>query len=120
MSIADRPNSEVDRFASDGRYGDTLKLPKGSFPCDIDYIDDYSVVGCLHGPDREKGAPIYVLRGDEIISTIMPKTELGLANFQHIHNAVMVRRNDRYYIIAQAWNPGDFAVLEQIVDSAGP
>lgn len=44
----------------------------------------------------------------------MPKEELGLANFQHIHNATIVKRNGKLYIIAQAWNPGDFAILEQV------
>jgi hypothetical protein len=72
------------------------------------------VVGALHGPDRKKGAPIYILEKDKVVSTIMPKEELGLANFQHIHNAIMRKFNGKLYIIAQAWNPGDFAILEQV------
>jgi len=114
IDVADRPNSEVDRFTPQGKYLSTLKLPAGSFPCDIDYLDDYAVVGALHGPDRSKGAPIYILENDELISTVMIKEDLGLENFQHIHNAVLDKRDGKYYLIAQAWNPGDFAILEQV------
>ncbi len=114
IDIADRPNSEIDRFTPMGQYLETVELPKGSFPCDIDYEGDYALVGCLHGPDREKGAPIYLLKDDEVISTIMPKEDLGLEHFQHIHNAVLREVDGKLYIIAQAWNPGDFAILELV------
>ena len=116
LDVADRPNSEVDRFTRYGHYQSTLKLPKGSFPCDIDYEGKYGIVGCLHGPDRSKGAPIYILKGDKVVSAVMIKEDLGLKNFQHIHNAVLRKTNDKFYIIAQAWNPGDFAILEQVTD----
>jgi hypothetical protein len=114
ISVADRPNSEVDRFSPDGKYLETVKLPAGSFPCDTYYDEGYMVIGALHGPDRTKGAPIYILEKDQVVSTIMPKEELGLANFQHIHNAVMRKVGGKIYVIAQAWNPGDFAILEQV------
>jgi hypothetical protein len=114
IEVADRPNSEVDRFTRHGQYLSTLRTPLGSFPCDIAYEGKYSIIGALHGPDRSKGAPIYIYEGDNLVSTIMPKEELGLANFQHIHNAVMREVNGKLYVIAQAWNPGDFAILEQV------
>ncbi len=114
INIADRPNSEIDRFTPEGKYTDTVKLPKGSLPCDIDFESGYVVVGCLEGPDKTLGAPIYIVKNDEVISTIMPKEDLGLANFTHIHNAVMVSVGGKFYVIAQAWNPGDFAILEQV------
>ena len=116
IDVADRPNSEVERFTRYGHYLSTLKLPQGSFPCDIDYSGQYAVVGCLHGPNRSKGAPIYILDGDKLISTIMPKEDLGLENFQHIHNAVLRKMGGKFYVIAQAWNPGDFAILEQVTE----
>ena len=116
IDVADRPNSEVDRFTRHGHYRSTLKLPEGSFPCDIDYIGNTGIVGCLHGPDRSKGAPVYILEGDEVVSTVMPKEELGLENFQHIHNAVFRKIGGKHYIIVQAWNPGDFAILEQVTE----
>jgi hypothetical protein len=89
-------------------------MPLGSFPCDIAYLGNYAVVGSLHGPDRGKGAPIYILENDQLVSTIMAKEDLGLANFQHIHNAVLREMGGKLYVIAQAWNPGDFAILEQV------
>jgi hypothetical protein len=93
-----------------------VTLPAGSFPCDIDHLDGYSVIGALYGPDHDKGAPVYVLEGNRVISEIWPQAELGLENFQHIHNAVFHRVDGRFYIIMQAWNPGDFAVLEQVTE----
>ncbi len=115
IDVADRPNAEIDRFTRHGQYLSTLKLPSGSYPCDVDYLDDLGVVGALHGPDRPQGAPIYILENDRLVSTILPKAELGLDKFQHVHNAVLHRANGKLYVIAQAWNPGDFAVFEQVL-----
>ena len=114
VDVADRSQSEIDRFTRYGHYRSTWKMPIGSFPCDIDYSGDLAVVGCLHGPDRSKGAPIYLLDNGKVVSTVMMKEELGLEKFQHIHNAVLRKIGERYYIIVQAWNPGDFAILEQV------
>jgi hypothetical protein len=114
LAISDRPNSRISRFDPEGRHLSDLILPRGSFPCDIHYLDAYAVVGCLYGPDRSKGAPIYILEGERVISTIMPREELGLENFRHVHNAVLRNIGDRFHIIAQSWNPGDFAVLERL------
>jgi hypothetical protein len=114
VDVADRPNSEIDRFSAAGKYLDTVHLPEGSFPCDIDYAAGYAVVGCLHGPDRELGAPIYILKDGDVVSTVMPKEELGLEKFQHLHNAVMVEVGGVLHIVAQAWNPGDFVILRQV------
>lgn len=116
LDIADRPNAEIDRYTRYGNYRSTLELPKGSLPCDIAFLDGYAVVGCLDGPDKKKGAPIYILEGDQLISTLMPKEDLGLANFLHVHNAVLHKSGGKYYVIAQAWNPGDFAILEQVTN----
>lgn len=114
LVVADRPKSELERFTPDGTYQDRVGLPEGSLPCDVAFESGYTVVGCLEGPDKTLGAPIYILKDDQLVSTIMPKEELGLPNFVHIHNATMVSVNDTFYVIAQAWNPGDFAILEQV------
>ena len=90
-------------------------MPKGSFPCDTYYLGKYNVVASLNNPDKTKGAAIYILENDKVISTILPKEDLGLANFMHIHNAVLRQIGNKYYLIAQAWNPGDFAILEQVL-----
>ncbi|MDZ4858857.1 MAG: hypothetical protein SGI88_07715 [Candidatus Hydrogenedentes bacterium] len=116
VTIADRPNAEIDRFTRYGHYRDTVKLPEGSLACDIDYAEGLAIVGCLDGPDKTKGAPIYILKDDAIVSTLMPKEDLGLPNFTHIHNATFTKIGDKWYVIAQAWNPGDFAILEQVKD----
>ena len=113
LDVADRPNSRIERFTPHGHFRALLKMPAGSLPCDVDYLDEYAVVACLEGPDKTKGAPIYILQNDELISTVMPQEDLGLSNFVHNHNAVFKKVGGRYYIIAQAWNPGDFAILEQ-------
>jgi len=116
IDVADRPNAEIDRFTRHGQYLSTLRTPLGSLPCDTYFLGNYMVVGALDGPDRRKGAPIYIYENDKLISTVMPKEDLGLTNFTHIHNAVMREINGKYYLIAQAWNPGDFAILEQATD----
>jgi hypothetical protein len=114
IDVADRANSEIDRYTRHGQYLSTLRMPSGSLPCDIDYVGKYAVVAALDGPDRSKGAPIYLFEDDRLVSTLMPKEDLGLENFKHIHNAVLRQMGGRLYVIAQAWNPGDFAVLEQV------
>lgn len=114
IHVADRPNAEIDRFTPYGHFRDTLYLPDGAFPCDVDFESGYTVVGCLHGPNRDIGAPVYIVKDGEVVSTVLPKAELGLETFTHIHNAVMRSVNGRFYLIVQAWNPGDFAILEQV------
>ena len=114
IDVADRANSEIDRFTRHGQYLSTLRMPAGSLPCDIDYLGRYAVVAALDGPDRSKGAPIYLLEDDRLVSTLFPKDDLGLENFKHVHNAVLRQVGGKLYVIAQAWNPGDFAVLEQV------
>lgn len=114
IDVADRANGEIDRYTRYGQYLGTLRTPAGSLPCDIDYLGHYAVIGALDGPDRAKGAPIYLYEDDRLVSTLFPKDDLGLVNFKHVHNAVLRQWNGRLYVIAQAWNPGDFAVLEQV------
>ena len=114
IDVADRANSEIDRFTRHGQYLSTLRMPAGSLPCDIDYLGRYAVVAALDGPDRSKGAPIYLLEDDRLVSTLFPKDDLGLENFKHVHNAVLRQVGGKLYVIAQAWNPGDFAILEQV------
>jgi hypothetical protein len=114
LDVADRANSEIDRFTRYGQYLSTLRMPAGSLPCDIDYLGRYAVVAALDGPDRSKGAPIYLFEDDRLVSTLFPKEDLGLENFKHVHNAVLRQAGGKLYVIAQAWNPGDFVVLEQV------
>jgi hypothetical protein len=113
LEITDRRHSEVKRFSRYGRYLSSLTMPAGSLPCSIDYEDEYALVPTLVGPDPGKGAPIYICRGDRLVSSIFPQRDLGLKNFKHNHKAVFRKIGNKFYIIVQAWNPGDFAILEQ-------
>ena len=115
LDVADRPHSRLERFTRYGQYLSTLPMPSGSLPCDINYLDKtYSVVPALDGPNKKKGAPIYILENEKLISTVMIKEDLGLPNFTHVHNAAIRKIGTKFYIIALAWNPGDFAILEQV------
>jgi hypothetical protein len=114
VDVADRANAEIERYTRHGQYLGTLRLPAGSMPCDIDYLGRYAVVPALDGPDRKRGAPIYLLEDDRLVSTLFPSEDLGLENFKHIHNAVLREVGGKLYVIAQTWNPGDFAILEQV------
>ncbi len=116
IDVADRPHSEIDRFSRYGRYKSTLSLPAGCLPCDTDWEGDYQVIGCLEGPDKKLGAPIYILKDEKIVSTITPREDFGLDKFTHVHNATLRLVGGKLYIIAQAWNPGDFAVFEQMTE----
>ena len=114
IDVSDRLYGEIDRFTRYGQYLSTLKTPAGSLPCDTDYLGHYAVIGTLDGPDKSRGAPIYLYEDDRLVSSIFPKDDLGLVNFKHIHNAVLRQAGGKLYIITQSWNPGDFAVLEQV------
>jgi hypothetical protein len=116
LDIADRAHSKIDHFTRYGQYLSSLHLPNGALPCDLQYCDQYMIVPCLDGPDRSKGGPIYILKNNKIISAIFPKDDLGLQNFKHVHSAALRKIGNKYYIIALAWNPGDFAILEQVTD----
>lgn len=114
VDVADRANAEIDRYTRHGQYLSTLRLPAGSMPCDVDYLGRYAVVPALDGPDRKLGAPIYLLEDDRLVSALFPKEDLGLENFKHVHNAVLRQVGGKLYVIAQTWNPGEFAILEQV------
>jgi len=115
LDVADRPHSRFERFTPEGKYLSSLAMPVGSLPCDVNYLDArYSVVPALEGPDKSKGAPIYILENEKVVSTLMIKEDLGLPNFVHIHNAAIRKIGNKLYIFALAWNPGDFAILEQV------
>jgi hypothetical protein len=115
LDVADRPHNRFERFSREGQYLSLMETPKGSLPCDINYLDHkHSVVPALEGPDKTKGAPIYLLEDEKIVSTIMIKEDLGLPNFTHVHNAAVRKIGHKLYIMALAWNPGDFAILEQV------
>jgi hypothetical protein len=119
FDISDRPNSRIESFSTDGKYRKTVALPRGCLPCDIDFLQEHAVVGCLKGPDGGTPAPIYILdQKGAVVSTIKPKEELGLDLFTHLHNVTWHVAGEgegkKVYLLCQAWNPGGFAVLERV------
>ena len=121
FTIADRANARLESFSSNGRYIGGIPLPAGSMPCDVDYLDDLTLIGCLKGPDGSTPAPIYVLEKGNMVAELNIGRDLGLEGFTHIHNAAFhtVAQPDggrKLYVLAYAWNPGNFAILEQVVD----
>ncbi len=114
IEVTDRPHSEIKRFSKYGRLLSSLKMPTGSLPCSIDRLGEYALVPALSGPNASRGAPLYILHHDELVSSVLPQMDLGLTDFKHNHKAVLHMRGDKLCIIVQAWNPGDFAILEQV------
>ena len=55
-----------------------------------------------------------------MISEVTPKKDFGLELFDHIHNAAWKPllgadgSVEKLYILATAWNPGGFAVMEVV------
>ena len=115
IDVADRANGEIDRFTRHGQYLSTLRMPAG-LP---------ALRHRLPRPLRGRRPPSTVrtrARARRSISwkttgwspRSSPRTTSGLVNFKHVHNAVLREAGGKLYVIAQAWNPGDFAVLEQV------
>ena len=69
------------------------------------------VAGCLTGPDK---GVVQILRDGEVVSTLKPKLDLGLSQFEHIHNAAGVVVGGKLYVLCYGWNPGCYAVLEHV------
>ena len=118
LVIADRPLSRIQTHGLDGEFVESHALPKGSWPCGIDFIEwqgrNLAVIGSLLDPVKDRPAPIYITDGDtfEVLSTIRPKEELGIDLAQHLHNVVWHVSNGQLYLVCQSWNPGLFFVLE--------
>lgn len=71
------------------------------------------------GSRWQHAGPIYLFEDGNLISEINIGADLGLEGFTHIHNAVfrVVEGADgsrKFFILAYAWNPGDFVILEQV------
>jgi hypothetical protein len=120
LSIADRPHARFELFSHDGHFHSAHSIPAGSKPCGIDFLEwkgrHYALVGSLDDPQPVRPAPIYVLDAEtyDVVSTIRPKEELGVALADHIHNTIWYPYNGGLYLICQAWNPGYYFVLELV------
>ena len=120
LAIADRPHSRIVITTPTGEWIGSHGLPSGSRPCGIDFTEWnnawFAAIGSLDDPEKGRPAPIYVLDADyQLISTIRPKEDLGIEQADHIHNVIWYQHGGKLYLICQAWNPGRFFVLEQVV-----
>ena len=121
FTVADRANSRLESYSPEGRYIGGIVLPEGCLPCDVDYHGDLALVGCLKGPGGSTPAPIYILEKGNLVAELNIGRDLGLEGFTHIHNAAfrVVEQPDgseKLYVLAYAWNPGNFAILEQVIE----
>lgn len=119
FTIADRRNARLETFAPGGRYVAGLTLAPGAMPCSVDYYDRFSLVACLRGPGESTPAPIYVFEDGNLVSEINLGRDLGLVGFTQVHNAVFRVIEEpggsrKFFILAYGWNPGHFAILEQV------
>ncbi|HIN81083.1 MAG TPA: hypothetical protein EYN00_08405 [Planctomycetes bacterium] len=119
FTVSDRANSRLESYSRAGHYIGGIELPAGCMPCDVDYHGRFAVVGCLKGPGGSTPAPIYILEDGNIVSEINIGRDLGLEGFSHIHNAAfhVIEGEDgeeKIYLLAYAWNPGNFAILEPV------
>lgn len=121
LAIADRLNSRIQIHSHDGHFHASHPMPANSRPCGINFVQwqghPYAVVGSLDDPEKEKRpAPIYILDGItyEVVSTVRPKEELGVALADHLHNVIFHIHNGRLFLVCQAWNPGHYFVLEMV------
>lgn len=123
LDICDRPNSRIQAHSYDGGFLGSYKMPRGAFLCGINYFQReerwYAVIGCLNDPEKDQGrpAPIYIIDAEtyELLSVVRPREELGVELAQHLHNVVMHIIDDTMYLVCQAWNPGHYFVLQQVV-----
>ena len=85
--------------------------------CDIDFVDwrgeRLMIAVCLRAEGDAPGV-VHVIRGRQIVSTLRPKLDLGLEEFEHIHSAAGVVVDDRLFVLCYGWNPGGYALLEMV------
>ncbi|MEO0529762.1 MAG: hypothetical protein AAF266_04200 [Planctomycetota bacterium] len=117
LVIADREHQWAQRLSLDGEFVEGYQT-LGNV-CDIDFVEfdgeRLMIAGCLRGPDNTAGV-VQVMRDGEVVSTLSPKSDLGLDQFEHIHNAIGVVVDEKLFVLCYGWNPGCYAVLEHVTE----
>lgn len=123
LHVSGRYFARIHTYRSDTSFVRMFPLPDGSKPCDFEF---FVVGGKLYGvaaslntatDSDDTGAAIYIVDMDElqIVATVKPRDELDLESFFHLHNVFPVVDDGRITLFCQAWSPGDFAVLRQVL-----
>lgn len=123
LYVSGRFFARIHSYRPDTKFVNMFPLPEGSKPCDFEFFVSggklYGVAASLNvakeNKERDKGAAIYIvdMKTLKIVSTIRPKDELGLDKFRHLHNVLATVDKGVVTLFCQAWNGGDFAVLQQ-------
>ncbi|MEN0110347.1 MAG: hypothetical protein AAF805_06450 [Planctomycetota bacterium] len=116
--IADRERQWVQKFTPAGNFVGSVDTA-GANPCDYDVVEwrgkPLGVVGCLRGPGNTAGV-VQMIRDGEVVSSLRPKADLGLEEFEHIHNAIGVVVDGQLFVLCYGWNPGCYAVLQHVAE----
>jgi hypothetical protein len=120
LLVSARPEGRVHRWSPRTQaWLESLGLPAGSTVCDVALWGDYALAPCLDGPAGTPG-PIYIinLKKGALVSTVHPKTELGFADAQHLHDATWYfppkRGKQELYVLFTNWNPGGVGALRLV------
>lgn len=119
LLIADRERQWIQRMTLTGEFVEGFDTAGGDV-CDVDFVEwqgeRLMVAGCLKSGGGAEPGFVAILRGGKVVSTLKPKVDLGLEEFQHIHNAAGVVVDGKLYVLCYGWNPGCYAVLEHVVE----
>lgn len=117
LVVADREHQWAQRLTLDGEFVEGYQT-LGAV-CDIDFVEfggeRLMIAGCLRGPKGGVGV-VQILRDGEVVSTLNLKEDLGLDQFQHVHNAIGVVFEGKLFVLCYGWNPGCYAVLEHVAE----
>ncbi len=118
LTIADRELHRFQKLKTTGEFVSEYGVD-GANPCDIEFVDwqggPMAVVPCLRGKGDSAGV-VLLMHGEQIVATLKPKDDLGLEQFEHIHNAIGVVVDGKLHVLCYGWSPGCYAVLEHIAE----
>ena len=121
--VCSRGSGEICTVNQHGEVSERFSLPQGSLPCDIDFLGDYALIGCLRGPGAKTsnypGAPCYIYHwpSKKRLATVVPKSDFAFEKGTHIHQAMWWPHMEdgkvtKLFIAFSFWNPGDFKLVE--------
>jgi sugar lactone lactonase YvrE len=119
LLIADRERQWIQRMTLTGEFVEGFDTAGGDV-CDVDFVEWQGerliVAGCLKSGAGAEPGFVAILRDGKVVSTLKPKVDLGIEEFQHIHNAAGVVVDGKLFVLCYGWNPGCYAVLEHIAE----